>query len=116
MKKKYFIGILIVMCLMLIGCGKKPGVMTISISTKDGIHDYKLKDEIVDIKKNNVIKKNTITDKKTGNTTIQEITEVRFDLIAKKKGKTTLTVEYKDYKTDEIKNKVYNIKIDKNVV
>ena len=114
MKKKILLSLLVIVTLFtLVGCGKEPGMMTISISTKNGVSNKKLEDEsIVDIKKNEVVKKNTITNKITGETTVQNIVEVRYDLTAKKVGKTTLSIEYEDYKTNEVKNKVYEIIVD----
>lgn len=114
-KKTIILSVMVIVSLFIItGCGKNPGTITISISTENGIIDRKLKDDnIVDIQKSEVSKKNTFTDKKTGKTSIQEIVEVRYELTAKKTGNTTLTVKYKDYKTNEEKTDIFNIEVDK---
>ncbi len=118
MKKKLLImvGIILVISvivIVIINANKKPGTYAIVIGTKNGIKTSKLENEgIVDIKKGGSTEKNTMTDKKTGQTIVQDKTNVRFDLTAKKKGKTTLTVEYDDYKTGETKIDVYDIEVD----
>ena len=119
MKKKLLIigGIVLVICVILVIIlitSKKPETLTINIATKNGIKDWKLEDEgIVNVKKQiEGIKKNTMTDKTTGKTIVYEITDVKYDLTAKKKGKTTLTVEYEDYKTGETKKDIYEIEVD----
>ena len=122
MKKKFLIigGIVLLICIVIIillATKKKPGTITISIGTKGGVKNWKLEDEnIVDIHKQlKAVKKTTMTDKKTGKTIEYEITDVGFDLTAKKKGKTTLTVEYDDYKTDEEIKKIFDIEVDKDL-
>ena len=116
MKKKLLIigGIIVVvLVIVVLATRPKPGTYLIGTGTKSGIKSMKLTDEdIVDLKKGGAIKKNTMTDKKTGETTVQEIQEVTYELTAKKKGETTLTLEYDDYKTGETKKDVYDIEVD----
>ena len=116
MKKKLLIigGIIVVvLVIVVLATRPKPGTYLVGIGTKNGIKSMKLTDEdIVDLKKGGVIKKNTMTDKKTGETIVQNIQEVTYELTAKKKGKTTLTLEYDDYKTGETKKDVYDIEVD----
>ena len=77
MKKKIFLVSLIVIVLIsglfiLTGCGKKPETTSIFIATKDGIKSSELDSlKYVSTKeKINQVKKNTMTDKKTGKTII----------------------------------------------
>jgi len=115
-KKLWIIGaiIVVVICvIVVIATRPKPGTYRISVGTKNGIKNMKLEDEdIVDLEKTFVNKRDTMTDKKTGETIVQETQVVTYELTAKKKGETTLTLEYEDYKTGETKKDVYNIKVD----
>ena len=85
-----------------------------SLATKGGIKKWVLADEgIVSAEKQILgVKKNTMTDKKTGKTIVYEITDVSYTLTAKRSGKTTLTLTYDNYKTDEEVEDIYDIEVD----
>ncbi|MBQ6430296.1 MAG: hypothetical protein IJJ99_00250 [Oscillospiraceae bacterium] len=118
MKKRLVMIILAaVLCLTLAACAKTPGTLTISFSTKNGVESSVLGDgTIVSVKeKTTAVKKNTMTDSKTGNTIVYEITDISCELTAMKSGETTLTITYTDYKTEEQKVDVYTIVVDEDL-
>ena len=118
MKKKYFIGLLvIVICLILIGCGKEPETTTIFIATKDGIKNAEVDSLQYVSTKEKILQtgKNTATNKQTGEMYEYVYTNVEYEITALKEGKTNLVLEYIDPKTDEPQKDVYDIEVDKDL-
>ncbi len=109
--------LVIVLGLSFAGCGKKPGKIMFSVSTKSGVSVFDIKDESIVSAESagGSYQKNTMTDTKTGKTIQYEINEVCYELTAKKSGKTKLTVEYINYKNDEPVKDVYDIEVDKDL-
>ena len=118
MNKKYLTGILlIIICFLVVGCGKKPGTASIFIPTKNGINKSETDSMMYVSVKEKIVQvgKNTSTDKKTGETTEYEYTNVEYEITALKEGKTTLVLEYIDPKTNESKKDIYIIEVNKDL-
>ena len=122
MKKKLLIilGIVVVICIIiviLLSTRKKPESTSIFIYTKDGIKNSDVDSLKYVSLKEKILKtgKNTMTDKKTGKTISYEYTDVEYEILAVKEGKTTLTLEYIDPKTNETKKDIYSIEVDKDL-
>ena len=122
MKKKLLIilGIVLVICIIvviIISTRKKPETTSIVIATKDGIKNSDVDSLKYVGLKEKILKsgKNTMTDKKTGKTVVYEYIDVEYEILAVKEGKTTLSLEYIDPKTNETKNDIYNIEVNKDL-
>ena len=119
MKKKLLIigGIVLVICIIvaivILSSKKKPETFRITVTTNGGVnYDWKYKlsnEDIVEIERSKEVRKE---DRELEGGIIY----VHYDLTAKKKGDTTLTLEYVGLSNnDKVETKIFNINVDNNL-